>query len=326
MLRSLAVPLCLAALASGGAVQAEPLRLAGRAFGQRAEIEIRDLAPADAERAIRAAFEELENARAELRAIEATAEPGVRVQLDERQAELVRRALGICEWSGGAVGPLGAELFRLWGLRFASTSFPVPDEIERAVATARCERAAIDPQSRILTVAEGSRLDFFPFETGWAVDRAAATLRTHGAENFWIEVGSTARAAGGGPDGHGWSYEPPLIAGQVEPLAPFALRDRAVVLLRPGDRPLRVAGESFAPYIDLRRGHPGSAATLAVLLVSELAVDARAVGYAMFALGPREGTLLLGSLTPRPSIRWLLGNGDGPPVLADVHWSSVSRP
>jgi hypothetical protein len=45
----------------------------------------------------------------------------------------------------------------------------------------------------------------------------------------------------------------------------------------------------------------------------------------MFALGPREGMLRAGNLTPRPSIRWLLGTGEGPPVITDHNWSVVPR-
>ena len=45
----------------------------------------------------------------------------------------------------------------------------------------------------------------------------------------------------------------------------------------------------------------------------------------MFALGPRDGTMLFGSLSPRPSVRWILGTGAGPPVLTDVNWSVVPR-
>jgi thiamine biosynthesis lipoprotein ApbE len=240
-----------------GAAAAEPLRLAGRAFDRRAEIEVRDLAPAAAQGAIEEAFRELERARAELRGIEQTARPDAPLQLDARQAELVRRALGICYWSEGAVGPLGAEVYRIWGLRFPATSFPPPDEIERAVDSARCERAALDVASGLLRVAQAGRLDFFPFEIGWAVDRAAASLRTAGASDFWIEVGGIARAAGPGSTGRGWSYELPPLAGQLEPQAPFFLLDRAVAVLRPGDRALRIAGETFAPYLNLRRGRPG---------------------------------------------------------------------
>jgi thiamine biosynthesis lipoprotein len=314
----------LVLLASAAA--AEPLRMAGRAFDRRVEIEVRDLGRADAERAVVDAFRAVESARADLRAIESTARPGAPLRLDGAQAELVRRALGVCAWSEGAVGPLGGELFRLWGLRSPVTSFPVPDEIERAAASAGCARAELDAGGT-LALAAGTALDFFPFELGWAVDRAAGTLAAAGASNFWISLGEVVRAAGGGPDGRGWAYSPPLVAGQLEPLAPFALRDRSLALLRPGDRPLRVAGESFAPYFDLRRGRPGGGeAIAAVIVVAELAVDAQAVGYAMFARGPREGTMLVGALTPRPSIRWLLGSGQSAPVLADVNWGVVVRP
>jgi len=315
--------LLLAALGSAGG--AEPLRLAGRAFDRRVEIEVRDLGQAAAKEAIEAAFHELPAAPAELAAIAETAARGVPVQLDAPQTELVRRAIGVCIWSEGSVGPLGGRLFELWGLRVAATSFPTPAEIEAAVGSARCDRASLDLEKRVLTVAAGSRLDFFPFAVGWGVDRAAARLRAAGSRNFWIDAGSVVRGAGDGPQGKGWPVEPPILPGMTEPLPPFYLLDQSAAMLLARDRSLRIAGESFPPYLDQRRGRPGSPVSV-TLTVTELAVDAEAVGNAMFALGPRNGTMLLGGLKPRPAVRWLLGGVEGPPLLTDENWSLVGRP
>jgi len=321
----LALAALLAVFLAGAPLVAEPIRLAGRAFDRRAEIEVRDLPAAAAQKAIEEAFHELSAAPAELTAIAETAARGVPVALDAAQSELLVKAIGVCIWSEGAIGPLGGRLFDLWGLRFPATSFPTPGEIDEAVDSARCDRAVIDVDTNVLTVATDSRLDFFPFEIGWGVDRAAARLRAAGARNFWIDAGSVVRGSGEGPQGRGWPVEPPTVPGQIEPLSPFLLLDQSASLLLARDRPLRIAGESFPPYLNQRRGRPGSPVS-AAFTVTELAVDAQAVGNAMFALGPREGTMLVGGLTPRPSIRWLIGGGDAPPVLTDVNWSKVGRP
>jgi thiamine biosynthesis lipoprotein ApbE len=315
--------LLLAPLSRAHAASA-PVRMAGTAFDRPAEIEVRDLAPAAAQSAIREAFVELDRSRAALRRIETAAADGRPLILEPAEDALVRRSAGFCLWSEGAVSPLGGEIFRLFGLRTPVAALPAPDEIDRAVAAARCERLNYVEASRQLTVAAGSRLDFFPFEIGWAVDRAAESLSRAGAANFWIEVGPILRGAGAGPDGQGWKVIPPSFPGLVEPLATFYLRDRTAALLNFEDHPLRIAGDRFSPYIDLRRARPGSG-LLAVFVVAELGVDAQGVGYAMFALGPRDGTMLFGTLTPRPSVRWVLGTGAGPPVLTDVNWSIVPR-
>lgn len=96
-------------LAGALPVAAEPLRLAGRAFDRRAEIEVRDLERPAAERAIGEAFHALERARADLRGLEEMTRDGAPVVLDPGAAALFTRALGICEWSEGAVGPGGAR-------------------------------------------------------------------------------------------------------------------------------------------------------------------------------------------------------------------------
>jgi len=302
----------------------DPVRMKGTAFDRPAEIEVRDLAPAAAQSAIRAAFAALEESRAALRRLETAAADGRSLTLQPAEDALVRRSAGFCLWSEGAVSPLGGEIFRLFGLRAPVVALPSPDEIDRAVATARCERLNYIEANRQLTIAAGSRLDFFPFEIGWAVDRAAESLTRAGAANFWIEVGPILRGAGAGPDGKGWQVVPPSFPGLVEPLATFYLRDRTAALLAADDHALRIAGDRFSPYIDLRRARPGGG-LLAVFVVAELGVDAQGVGYAMYALGPRDGTMLFGTLNPRPSVRWVLGTGAGPPVLTDVNWSIVPR-
>jgi thiamine biosynthesis lipoprotein len=312
--------LALTALAPAGA---EPVRLAGRAFGFPAEIEVRDL-PADAAAgAIALAFEELERARLEAGNLAEAARSGLPVPLTPGQLALLRRAQSICSWSEGTLGPAGGELLRLWGFGEPAAALPTPEQLERAVAASGCDRIQLD-EPPALRLAPGSSLDLAPFAPGWGVDRAAELLRASGAADFWISAGPLARAAGGGPDGRGWRIEPPLFAGQEERLGAFLLRDRALALLTPELRPLRVAGERFAPFLDFRRGRPG-AGVVGLMVVSELAVDAAAVGWVMYARGAREGTMLLGTLPAKPSIRWLLGTGGGPPVLTDVYWGAVPR-
>ena len=320
----LAVAAAAATLALAASAAAEPVRMRGEALGLGAEIEVRDLAAAAAEAAIGEAFGELAAAPAALRALEAAAAGSSPLALAPDQAELVRRTLGFCAWTQGALGPLGSHVYRLWGVRTPVSAQPTPEAVAAAVGAAACDRARFDERARTLSVAPGSALDFYPFELGWSVDRAASRLRARGATNFWIEIGPLRLGSGVGPDGLGWPVAPPLVAGQQEPLATFHLRDRAAALPTALDRPLAVAGDEFTRFFDLRRGRPASGVA-AVLVVTELAVDADAVAHVMFALGPSPGSMLLGNISPRPSIRWLLGSGEGPPLLTDINWGIVTR-
>jgi thiamine biosynthesis lipoprotein len=307
---------------ASAALVAEPVRLAGRAFGYPAEIEVRDLPAERATGAIEAAFAELEAARFEAAQLAESARSGLPVPLTAEQFALLERALAVCAWSEGTLSPAGGELLALWGFGEPVASLPAPEALERAVASAGCDRTRLTATT--VQLVAGSTLELAPFALGWGVDRAANRLAEAGATDFWIAAGPIARAAGGGPGGRGWPVEPPRFAGQSEPLEGFQLRDRALAVLTPGERPLRVAGDRYAPFVDFRRGRPASG-LVGLLVSTELAVDAAAVGWIMFARGSREGTMLLGTLPERPSIRWLLGTGEGPPVLTDVHWGALAR-
>jgi hypothetical protein len=64
---------------------------------------------------------------------------------------------------------------------------------------------------------------------------------------------------------------------------------------------------------------------LAVLAATDLALDAQALAASLFIVGPREGQLRMGSLRPRPNVRWFLGSGGGAPLQVDYRWSELSR-
>jgi thiamine biosynthesis lipoprotein ApbE len=320
-------PMALAlALLLPGVAAATTLRFAGQALGVPAEVELAGLDRAAAEAAAAAAFEELARTEAALRDLaerSARAAGGV-FPLTGPDLELLERAQGFCLWSDGATGPLGGALYAAWGLRSPVAGRPGADRLAEAAATAGCARLLLDRAVESARLAPGSELELFPFAAGWAVDRAVAALTAAGAANGCARVGAVVRGFGAGADGRGWPVDPPAVPGLEEPLARFWLRDQAAALLTALDPPLLSPGERVLPYLDLRSGRPPAGIQL-VIAVTDLAVDARALAQTMFALGARPGQLLLGSLRPAPAVLWLLGSGEGEPVLTASNWSRVVR-
>jgi thiamine biosynthesis lipoprotein ApbE len=323
--RLAALALSLAAFAPAG-FAAELVRLEGELAGEPALIEVAGLEPAAADGALRAGWIALAQADGELRALERAFEEAAGGQVapgDERFA-LLDRADGFCRWSDGVVGALGGKLFRLWGMRFPAPGRPAPDVLAAAVESSRCERMALDRAARLARVAPGTEVDLMPFELGWAVDRSVAALAAAGATNVRVRLGGVERGRGAGPDGRGWQVTLPRLPGAAAPLDPFYLRDRAAALVLASDRPIDLAGDAAPRFLDLRRGR-SSAGVLAVVAVTEVAADAQALGWAMFALGAGAGQQRLGNLRPQPSVLWALGSGEGEPLLAVVRWSAVPK-
>src|SRR5947199_9364913 len=129
-----------------------PLRLADKAFGRPAEIEVRDLPPEAAREAIRRAFtaivetERLADATGPgggLAALNAAAGKGPQ-KSDPLLLTMLGRAVDFCSWSEGAHGPLARDLYALWGLRSAVADSPSPEQMEKAAGLTACTRLTID--------------------------------------------------------------------------------------------------------------------------------------------------------------------------------------
>lgn len=306
-------------------------RLAGTAFGEPVELEVMGLAPEVARAALAAAVaaigqvERLADPAAVpaggVAELNAAAGAGPR-PVDPILLPLLARARDFCHWSERVHGPLGGELYALWGLRRRALALPLAAALAQAVETAGCDRLALDAAAGTAALAAGSTIELWGFAVGHAADRAVEALRAQGAASGLVRVGPVRRGFGDGPAGKGWRIALPPVEGLAEPLSPVWLRDRALAVVESRARPLAIAGDSYAPFINQRTGRPAEGA-VAVVAVGELGADAEALAVTMLLTGPREGQLRLGSLRPQPSVLWILGSGAGPPLLVDHRWARV---
>ncbi|HEY3568033.1 MAG TPA: FAD:protein FMN transferase [Thermoanaerobaculia bacterium] len=295
-----------------------------QAFGQPVEIQIRGL-PEEATR------EAVQKAMAGIAGMErlidtgsaglsAAAGKGPR-PVDPRLFDLLTRAWSFCQWSEGAHGPLGRDLYALWGLRSRPEDPPGADAVLQATKAAACDQLTLDPQKKTATLAAGSGVDPVGFAEGAAVDRAVEILRESKVSNAFVRVGPVRRAFGPGPAGKGWPVFLPQVPGMAEPADLVYLRDQSLAVAASSDHPLLSETSS---YLNQRTGAPAQG-VLATVAVTELAVDAQGLAATMLILGPREGELRMGTLRPRPSLLWFLGSGEGAPLIVNYRWLEFTR-
>lgn len=312
---------------------ARPLHASSSAFGLKSEAEALDLPASVAEDSLRKALDRLReidaitdpmgSAASGLAMLNVGAGKGPR-KIEPALYTALERAANFCRWSEGIHGPLGGQLNGLWGVRGAVEALPSAEEIQAAVASAACGNLILDTKAGTANLAPGSRADLFGFAIGFAVDEAVDVLRGAGAKNGWVRLGNVERAFGPGRDGGGWPFELPAVPRMLQPERVLLL-DRAIAVRRSDDLNLGLGGEHWAPYINQKRGRPGGEGVLLTAASGELAVDSEALAVTMFAAGNRLGQSLLGSLTPSPSVLWLLGGGQGPPLTSAVRWSLLQR-
>ncbi len=189
---------------------------------------------------------------------------------------------------------------------------------------AACGRLRLDPGNRTAALAAGSALDLWGFAEGLAVDRAVEILRRQGAGNAFVQLGNVYRGIGAGLDGKGWRVNLPKLPGMTQPPGRVLLRDRALAIAVAAERPLRVAGETFAPYVSQRTGKPAQG-VVATLAVTDMAADAQGLAATLTITGPGEGELRIGSVRPNPSVLWFLGTGTGEPLQVEHRWGEVPK-
>lgn len=311
----------------------EPRRATGEAFDLALTLDVRDVPQETADAALHAAVAEVREVErlvaldgdpqgAGVAALNAAAGGEARA-VDPRLAALLDRAVSFCRWSGQAHGPLGGRLNALWGVHGEAAARPGGAPHRQAVRSAGCGLLQVDPGAATARLAADSRLDLWGFAHGFAVDRAVEVLREHGVGNARVELGSVRRAIGGGEEGRGWPVLLPVFPGLDGPLDRVWLFDESLAVASAVHRPLIVGGDRYAPYVDQRDGQPPSG-IVGVVAATELAVDAEALAATMLMLGNREGVLRAGGLTPKPALLWLLGSGEGAPLVTQYNWTRLS--
>jgi FAD:protein FMN transferase len=320
----------LAGLALAEAAWAVRAETRFTAFGRPATASVLGLEAEPARRA-------LESAVARIRTLEALADPNGTVAgglgqlnraagaepvpLDPALFALFVRLASFCDWSSGALSPLGGELLRVWGRYEPQAFLPLPEALSAAVGSAACSRLQLDLPKGQAALAAGTRADLLHLASGWAIDAVVEQWEAEGVPSAFVQIGGVARAFGPGPGAKGWPLEMPTPAGLHEPLPRVSLLDKAYAAALPDDLPLQAGGELRPSFLDHRKGQPPTG-VLAVLTLTDLAADAQAMAAALFALGSREGQRRLGVFPKRPSALWVLGSGQGEPLLVEYSWLS----
>lgn len=311
---------------------AGPVHVTLAAFGTTVDIEARGLPSDTARQAIQKAAAEIaeverltDAARADsgLAALNAAAGQTV-LTVDPRLMTVLTRAQDFCFWSERAHGPLGRDLYALWGVRSAVPSSPAPERVNPLLELSACERLNLDVAKGTAVLALGSGLDLQGFSEGFAVDRAVEVLQGQGVTNGLVRIGTTWRGFGEGPAGRGWPVVLPPVPGVDEPPSRVFLRDQALAVAGRTDRPLMVDGQPLPPYLNQRTGQPVRN-VVAAQAATTLAMDAQGLAATLLITGPRDGQLRLGSLKPKPAVLWYLGTGVGPPLRIEYHWSDVAK-
>jgi len=194
-----------------------------------------------------------------LNAILAEARPGTpaRAEVAPELAAMLKDAAGLAELGEGLFNPAIGNLVRLWGFHTDSYAPRLPDAgaVEELVrANPRMADLIIDG-SHVTGTNPAVRLDLGGYAKGYALDRAAAYLRSQGVKNALVNIGGNILALGS-KGGTPWrvGIQHPRRAGA---LATLELKNgEAIGTSGDYQRYFELDGRRYCHLIDPRSGWP----------------------------------------------------------------------
>jgi thiamine biosynthesis lipoprotein len=214
-------------------------------------------------------------------------------------AEVAAAAQSISEKSQGALDVTVGPLVKLW--HFGPPGNEVPggeidfrppaDTLLSAVRKRVGYRhfdVRTDPPALRKNI-DGLEVDLSSIAPGYAIDRLAQLLATHGIENFMVELGGEIRAAGQRADGKPWRVGIRWpVAGPSE-MRSIPLINAAVATAGDYEKYFVHQGRRYSHVIDPASGRPIDHALASVTVVAESCMAADGWDTPLLVLGPLRG-------------------------------------
>jgi FAD:protein FMN transferase len=219
--------------------------------------------------------------------------------------EVIAESLRYSELSGGLFDISVGPIVDLWKAAIDGGPTPTAEEEARARACVDYRKIELIPPDHIEFHSACMRLDLGSIGKGYAVDRAAAILRSSGVERAYIDAGgSTLYGIGTPPEKSGWSVH---LRDPSNALDPQVLLRENSVSTSEQTRPSRLEGD--AP------GHivvPATAGPLrtryAVSVVAGSATVSDALSTTLLLLGPERGKAVVERF-PGVAAIWIAPDG-----------------
>lgn len=208
--------------------------------------------------------------------------------------DLLGAARQVSEWTGGAFDVTFGALSGLWKFDHdQDNTIPSHDAIAARLGLVDYRALEIDSQTGTAFLKKaGMRVHLGGIGKGYAVDRAAAILRSRGLDNFLIQSGGDLYVAGR-RDGRPWRVGIRDPRGPADrSFAALDLSDGAVSTSGDYERFFLHEGRRYHHILDPALGEPARG-TRSVTIVAGTSVLADAMSTGVFVMGPSRGMALV---------------------------------
>jgi thiamine biosynthesis lipoprotein len=224
--------------------------------------------------------------------------------------EVIDQSLRYSELSGGLFDISVGPIVDLWKAAIDGGPMPTSDAQERARACVDYRKIELIPPDHIEFHSACMRLDLGSIGKGYAVDRAAAILRSSGVERAYIDAGgSTLYGIGAPPEKAGWRVH---LRDPSKALDPQVLLRENSVSTSEQTPPSRLEGDAPGHVVVPATADP-LRTRYAVSVIARSATVSDALSTTLLLLGPERGKAIVAGV-PDVAAIWIAP--DGQKILA----------
>mgnify|MGYP000592663722 CR=1 FL=1 len=193
------------------------------------------------------------------------------------------------EATGGAFDPSVGPLMKCWRLHEGTGRVPDPAELATARERTGFRHVRLDPaQGTVRFGRPGLELDLGGIGKGYAVDVAAARLRSFRLPAAMVHGGTSTCCALGAPPGEtGWPFRLRSPTDPARSHGRIRLRDRAISGSALSDNTFTAGGRTYGHILDPRTGEPARGMS-AAWATAPTATESDVLSTAFFVLTPEE--------------------------------------
>lgn len=235
--------------------------------------------------------------------------------------DLIDKSRSYCEQSRGVFDVTMGSVTPLWN--FHAGVIPAREELDRALSHVDYRKVEVDRAAGTVRMGDPqARLDLGGIAKGYIADAFAATLRAHGCDRAFVNLGGNVLTLGTRPGGDPWRI------GIRDPKAPESLIavipvvGKSVVTSGLYERCFTKDGVFYHHILSTADGMPVKTDVGGATIVSDLSLDGDGFSTTLFALGV-QGALAF--VEERPGLEAIIVDQDDRMHVTSGIRDSVSR-
>ena len=224
----------------------------------------------------------------------------VDVQTDSLFRRVFTLSQQVSRATDGAFDITVAPLVNAWGFGFKHDALPDSAQVDSLRALVGWERVSLDASGRVHKADPRMVLDCSAVAKGFGVDVVAQYLRSHGIQNFMVEIGGEVVVSGTNPKGQSWRVgvnkpDEDSTSTSHELQTVLQLTDRAMATSGNYRNFYVAGGRKLAHTIDPHTGYPVQHTLLSATVLAPTCAEADAFATSFMVLGLERTKALLPS-------------------------------